>query len=155
MALLVSIAVALQQTPVSLLKSGTRFINSYKTMTDTKPVRRDGEKKLTKKQQKLKELGFTGWLLTATKWETDNCICNEWDGKGISACGFPCPVHQKFNKLNIVRCWLKEFLLTIILENPVSGHDWTDLREYKRHGKLFTVARCKVCGKEEKLWKTL
>ena len=53
--------------------------------------------KLTKKQQKLKALGCTGWLLTATKKEIDNCICNEWDGKGRSACGFPCPVHYKMS----------------------------------------------------------
>lgn len=117
----------------------------------------EGGKKLTKKQQKMIELGYDpkGWLLTATKWDRDNCICSEWDGKGVSTCGFPCPVHQKFNKINIVKCWLKEFWLTIKSGNPISGHDWVDLREYKRHGKLLTITRCEVCGKEEKLWRNL
>lgn len=30
----------------------------------------------------------------------EECICNEWDGKGISTCGFPCPVHNKNFKNN-------------------------------------------------------
>lgn len=34
--------------------------------------------------------------ISQTKQELiEECICNEWDGKGISTCGFPCPVHNK------------------------------------------------------------
>ena len=25
----------------------------------------------------------------------EECICSEWDGKGQSVCGFPCPIHNK------------------------------------------------------------
>ena len=28
----------------------------------------------------------------------EDCICTEWDGKGWSVCGFPCPVHNKITK---------------------------------------------------------
>ena len=28
---------------------------------------------------------------------TDECICNDYDGKGVSTCGFPCPVHKPQN----------------------------------------------------------
>lgn len=111
--------------------------------------------KLTKKQQKLVDLGMSpdNWLLTATKWDRENCICCEWDGKGVSCCGVPCPVHRKYNSLAFLKCWLKEFWLTISSGNPISGHDWVDQREYKRHGKLFTISVCEVCGKKEKLWR--
>ena len=35
------------------------------------------------------------WVFKATQEELDNCICCDNDGKGISCCGFPCPVHKK------------------------------------------------------------
>ena len=28
---------------------------------------------------------------------TEECICNDYDGKGVSTCGFPCPVHKPQN----------------------------------------------------------
>ena len=27
--------------------------------------------------------------------DIENCICAEYDGKGLSTCGVPCPVHKK------------------------------------------------------------
>lgn len=30
--------------------------------------------------------------------EEDMCICAEWDGKGWSVCGVPCPEHNKLPK---------------------------------------------------------
>lgn len=33
-----------------------------------------------------------------SKWKfdvEDFCICAEWDGKGLSTCGVPCPVHNE------------------------------------------------------------
>jgi len=37
----------------------------------------------------------------------EECICSEWDGKGRSVCGFPCPVHKPRKQLlkNIKSRW--------------------------------------------------
>lgn len=42
------------------------------------------------------------------KEEFDQCICAEYDGKGWSVCGFPCPLHNKLahNKKKL-RVYLK------------------------------------------------
>ena len=56
------------------------------------------------------------WVFNATKEELDNCICCDYDGKGVSCCGFPCPVHgktpnpkkkEKIEKIQDVKftCW--------------------------------------------------
>lgn len=28
----------------------------------------------------------------------EECICGNYDGQGVSTCGFPCPVHKPINK---------------------------------------------------------
>ena len=53
-------------------------------------IKQDRERK-----KKLEKLGISGWLLTASQKEIDECICAEWDGKGWSTCGFPCSVHNR------------------------------------------------------------
>lgn len=35
------------------------------------------------------------------------CICTEWDGKGWSVCGFPCPAHNKFTKKELSKVFEK------------------------------------------------
>jgi hypothetical protein len=49
------------------------------------------------KQEKMIKMGIdpNSWIFKATKKELESCICNEWDGKGVSCCGVPCPVHKK------------------------------------------------------------
>jgi len=34
------------------------------------------------------------------KEKKDNCICCDYDGKGVSCCGTPCPIHSKEKKMN-------------------------------------------------------
>lgn len=35
------------------------------------------------------------------KIDYGNCICAEWDGKGWSVCGVPCPEHNKKSKAEL------------------------------------------------------
>lgn len=35
------------------------------------------------------------------KIDYGNCICAEWDGKGWSVCGVPCPEHNKLPKKEV------------------------------------------------------
>lgn len=58
-----------------------------------KPAR--GSAKEAKKIQLIKKATVDNWMFHATQEEIDNCICCEWDGKGVSCCGVPCPVHSK------------------------------------------------------------
>jgi len=48
-------------------------------------------KLISKKEYKL----LKEKKITLTKEELENCICCEYDGKGVSCCGFPCLVHSK------------------------------------------------------------
>ena len=39
--------------------------------------------------------------------ELNECICAEWDGKGWSTCGIPCPVHNKMSKKELEKVYKK------------------------------------------------
>lgn len=45
---------------------------------------------------------YKGEITMDTKID-ENCICTEYDGKGWSVCGFPCPVHNKMSKKELKR----------------------------------------------------
>jgi hypothetical protein len=75
-----------------------------------------------------KESWHNSWMLTASKEDIDNCICNEWDGKGVSVCGFPCPVHRKKKKFNVKKFVkqakiVKKILLQEQKEGLLNKHD--------------------------------
>lgn len=40
-----------------------------------------------------------------------NCICTEWDGKGWSVCGVPCPIHNKMTKKELKRVFIERAIV--------------------------------------------
>jgi len=77
------------------------------------------------------------WVFKATQEELDNCICCDNDGKGISCCGFPCPVHKKTmtTKPKKKEKWEKEFDKWWDLEYGCNACDWSECRD--RYGKAI------------------
>jgi hypothetical protein len=57
--------------------------------------------------------------------ELDNCICAEWDGKGWSTCGVPCPQHITAKSLRKAIANVKEYLT----KEP--GTDWLSKTLYE------------------------
>lgn len=45
-----------------------------------------------------------------TTTDLDNCICAEWDGKGWSTCGVPCPEHITAKSLHKEIANVREYL---------------------------------------------
>jgi hypothetical protein len=51
--------------------------------------------------------------------ELDNCICAEWDGKGWSTCGVPCPEHITAKSLRKVIANVREYLIKEPGNHPI------------------------------------
>jgi hypothetical protein len=51
--------------------------------------------------------GFSSPEIKYMKKIDKNCICTEWDGKGWSVCGCPCPVHNKLTKAELKKVFDK------------------------------------------------
>ena len=63
---------------------------------------------------------------------TEECICNDYDGKGVSTCGFPCPVHKPQNTEV-----LREKIYNILLD---ASCNWIETEEaWKTANKLLAL----------------
>jgi len=64
--------------------------------------------------------------------DTEECICNDYDGKGVSTCGFPCPVHKPQNTEV-----LREKIYNILLD---ASCNWIETEEaWKTANKLLAL----------------